>query len=240
MFVILGNHDLHEQPELTRLIAERGPTVLQNDSRVIRRGNAELVVAGIACGANGRVDASPGGQHREVVRAAPSGGELLPPLARVAEVGVWIDEAGHDDATLDVDVDRAVDPLDHLVRAAVTGRDDRAVARRDEPIHHRADIARRGADAGTLLLQRLQRQQSRAVKDEVRRRHSRKWLSMTRSRVKPSSFSESAATCSTAARCCECCVVRIERKTLIAENAANVIRIAATVKRPRESNGANL
>jgi len=47
VFVILGNHDLHEQPELTRLISERGPTVLENDSRVVRRGNAELVIAGM-------------------------------------------------------------------------------------------------------------------------------------------------------------------------------------------------
>jgi hypothetical protein len=34
-------------------------------------------------------------------------------------------------------------------------------------------------------------------------------------------------------------VVLIERKTLIAEKPAKVIRIAAIVKRPRESNGAN-
>jgi uncharacterized protein len=47
VFVTLGNHDLHEHDELARLIEERGPIVLRNDSRIVRRGTAELVVAGM-------------------------------------------------------------------------------------------------------------------------------------------------------------------------------------------------
>jgi uncharacterized protein len=47
VFVILGNHDLHAQAELAKLIAERGPVVLRNESRILRRGSAELVVAGM-------------------------------------------------------------------------------------------------------------------------------------------------------------------------------------------------
>ncbi len=47
VFVITGNHDLHDDDELVRLINERGPLVLTNDSRIIRRGTAELVIAGM-------------------------------------------------------------------------------------------------------------------------------------------------------------------------------------------------
>jgi hypothetical protein len=47
VFVTTGNHDLYQEAELVRLIRERGPVVLQNDSRAIRRGNAELIVAGM-------------------------------------------------------------------------------------------------------------------------------------------------------------------------------------------------
>lgn len=47
VFVTLGNHDLWQLDELARLIEERGPTVLRNDSRVVRRGSAQLVVAGM-------------------------------------------------------------------------------------------------------------------------------------------------------------------------------------------------
>jgi predicted MPP superfamily phosphohydrolase len=56
VFVILGNHDLHEQAELTRLIRERGPTVLENESQIVRRGNAELVIAGMDARRAGAAD----------------------------------------------------------------------------------------------------------------------------------------------------------------------------------------
>ncbi|HWZ91100.1 MAG TPA: metallophosphoesterase [Polyangiaceae bacterium] len=47
VFVTMGNHDLHQNDELARLINERGPVVLRNESRLVRRGNAALVVAGM-------------------------------------------------------------------------------------------------------------------------------------------------------------------------------------------------
>jgi predicted MPP superfamily phosphohydrolase len=47
VFVSMGNHDQWNNDELTQLVAERGPTVLRNASRVIRRGTASLNVAGV-------------------------------------------------------------------------------------------------------------------------------------------------------------------------------------------------
>jgi len=47
VFVTTGNHDLHSDDELVALISERGPVVLKNDSRIVRRGSAELVIAGM-------------------------------------------------------------------------------------------------------------------------------------------------------------------------------------------------
>jgi hypothetical protein len=80
---------------------------------------------------------------------------------------VRIDEARHDDATLDVDVDRAVDPFDGLVRASVTCRDDGSVAHGDEAIRHGADVTGCRPDPRTLVFQRRDRQETRAVKDEI-------------------------------------------------------------------------
>ncbi len=47
VFVSMGNHDQSNNDELTRLVAEHGPIVLRNASRVIRRGAAILNVAGV-------------------------------------------------------------------------------------------------------------------------------------------------------------------------------------------------
>ncbi|MEI9947576.1 MAG: metallophosphoesterase [Pseudomonadota bacterium] len=47
VFVSMGNHDQWNNDELTQLVAQHGPTVLRNASRVIRRGAAILNVAGI-------------------------------------------------------------------------------------------------------------------------------------------------------------------------------------------------
>ena len=47
VFVTMGNHDLQSEDELAGLIGELGPVVLRNESRTVRRGNAELVVAGM-------------------------------------------------------------------------------------------------------------------------------------------------------------------------------------------------
>lgn len=55
VFVSMGNHDQSNNDELTRLVAEHGPTVLRNSSQVIRRGQATLNVAGI----DGRLATAP-------------------------------------------------------------------------------------------------------------------------------------------------------------------------------------
>ncbi len=55
VFVSMGNHDQSNNDELTRLVAEHGPTVLRNSSQVIRRGAAVLNVAGI----DGRIATAP-------------------------------------------------------------------------------------------------------------------------------------------------------------------------------------
>ncbi|HET7544878.1 MAG TPA: metallophosphoesterase [Polyangiaceae bacterium] len=47
VFVSMGNHDLWNNDELSQLVAERGPTVLRDTSRVIRRGEASLNIAGV-------------------------------------------------------------------------------------------------------------------------------------------------------------------------------------------------
>ena len=47
VFVSMGNHDQSDNDELAQRIEARGPVVLRNDSRVVRRGPAQLAVAGI-------------------------------------------------------------------------------------------------------------------------------------------------------------------------------------------------
>ena len=55
VFVSMGNHDQWNNDELSGLVAQHGPTVLRNASRVIRRGAASLSVAGI----DGRLGSAP-------------------------------------------------------------------------------------------------------------------------------------------------------------------------------------
>lgn len=47
VFVCLGNHDQWDDRALSRRIEERGPVVLRNEARVVRRGDAALTVAGL-------------------------------------------------------------------------------------------------------------------------------------------------------------------------------------------------
>lgn len=54
VFVSMGNHDQADNDQLARLVDERGPTVLRNATRLIRRGDAELCVTGI----DGRIASS--------------------------------------------------------------------------------------------------------------------------------------------------------------------------------------
>src|SRR5207237_1296495 len=113
-------------------------------------------------------------------------------------MGVGIDQARHDDPTFRVADDRALHQLEPVVRFAVAGGDDRAVAGRYPTIDDRPDVASSRTDARMLLFERSECQKTRAAKKKVGLRHSRKRVSMTRSRVKPSSLRASAATCSAA------------------------------------------
>ncbi|HVU04138.1 MAG TPA: metallophosphoesterase [Polyangiaceae bacterium] len=56
VFVSLGNHDQSNPDALAQLIALEGPTVLRNSSRVVSRGAARLVVAGLDDRMTGRDD----------------------------------------------------------------------------------------------------------------------------------------------------------------------------------------
>ncbi len=56
VFVSMGNHDQWNPDELTRLIELRGPRVLRNAWQSVRRGPAELVVAGIDDRMSGKDD----------------------------------------------------------------------------------------------------------------------------------------------------------------------------------------
>jgi predicted MPP superfamily phosphohydrolase len=72
VFVSMGNHDLSNNDELTRLVAEHGPTVLRDSSRVIRRGSAVLNVAGI----DGRI-ATPPDVSRSLEQCTPGAPVVL-------------------------------------------------------------------------------------------------------------------------------------------------------------------
>lgn len=47
VFVSMGNHDQWDPETFCRVIESKGPSVLRNEHRVVRRGSAELVVAGL-------------------------------------------------------------------------------------------------------------------------------------------------------------------------------------------------
>ncbi|MEO6602932.1 MAG: metallophosphoesterase, partial [Polyangiaceae bacterium] len=66
VFVSMGNHDQANNDALTRLVRERGPKVLRNALHSIRRGDAELTLAGL----DGRV--MPGDVAR-VLGSCPNG-----------------------------------------------------------------------------------------------------------------------------------------------------------------------
>ena len=69
-------------------------------------------------------------EDREVVGAAPSSDELIPPLTRITKVGMCIDKARHDDTALGIDLDRLRNELEILPRVATPRPDDDAVTRR--------------------------------------------------------------------------------------------------------------
>ncbi len=70
VFVSMGNHDQSNNDELTRFVRERGPSVLLNAWQSLRRGGAELTLAGLA----GRV--MPGDVAR-VLGSCPPGAPII-------------------------------------------------------------------------------------------------------------------------------------------------------------------
>src|SRR2546428_12214141 len=104
------------------------------------------------------MDAAARGEARQVVGPAPARRDLLPALARVAEVRVRVDHPGHDHPPGDVTVHRALDTCEALVRVAVARRDDRSVTRGEPAAGDRADVARGGTHARPLLLERRERE----------------------------------------------------------------------------------
>jgi predicted MPP superfamily phosphohydrolase len=70
VFVSMGNHDQSNNDELTRFVSERGSTVLRNAFHTLRRGNAELTLAGL----DGRV--MPGDVAR-VLDSCPRGAPIV-------------------------------------------------------------------------------------------------------------------------------------------------------------------
>jgi uncharacterized protein len=71
VFVAMGNHDQAHNDELSALVAARGPTVLRNAATTVRRGNAQLVVAGL----DGRIPSR--AEVSRVVRSFANGAPLL-------------------------------------------------------------------------------------------------------------------------------------------------------------------
>ena len=140
------------------------------------------------------MDAAAAFEDGEIVRAALTRNEFVPPLARIAEMRVRIDESRHHDAPLGIDLARIRSALKVLPQFAAAGRDDDAVARREPAALDRADIAGRRSDPRALLFQRRKREQACAANDEIGLGHSRKCASITRLRSNFSSFSASAVT----------------------------------------------
>ena len=94
VFVSMGNHDQANNDELSRFVAERGPVVLRNTSQVIRRGDAQLSIAGL----DGRVRPA---DIARVVQACPSGAPIVLlshypwPFKAAAEAGADLVLVGH-------------------------------------------------------------------------------------------------------------------------------------------------
>src|SRR5439155_9276690 len=110
-------------------------------------------------------------EHREVIRTTPPRHELVPPLARITEMSVRIDETRHHDAALGIDLDRFRRALEVMPRVATTGRDNDAVARCEPTAVDRADVACRRADARLLFLEWRQCEKTRTSYDEIRLGH---------------------------------------------------------------------
>ena len=97
------------------------------------------------------MDATAALENGKIVRAASSSDELIPPLTRIAEMRVRIDESRHDNASLGVDLHRLRHELEILPRVAAPSPDNDAVTRREPPAIDRAHVAGCRTDAGLLI-----------------------------------------------------------------------------------------
>ena len=79
-----------------------------------------------------------------------------------------IDEAGHHDTALGIELDRIRRSLEVVPRISATRGDDHPIARREPTALDRTNIACCRADAGPLILQRRQREKASASYDEIR------------------------------------------------------------------------
>ena len=70
VFVSMGNHDQANNDELSRFVSERGSTVLRNTWHTLRRGDAQLTLAGL----DGRVRT---GDIARVVKSCPSSAPIV-------------------------------------------------------------------------------------------------------------------------------------------------------------------
>jgi hypothetical protein len=127
----------------------------------------QLVIARLARRAHRRVDAASALEDGEVVGAALPRHELVPALARIAEMRMCVDEAGHDDAPLGVDLDRVSGAIKFLPAVSATRRDNDAVACREPSAFDRAHIACRRADTRLLVTERCKREKPSASDDEI-------------------------------------------------------------------------
>ena len=167
-----------DHPQLPQLLGGlESVAALHFDGRRAERDRAretssdqreQVVVARLARRPHRRMDAAATLEHREVIRTTPPRHELVPPLARITEMRVRVDEPGHHDAPFGIDLDRFRRALEVMPRVATTGRDNDAVARCEPTAVDRADVACRRADARLLILERRQCEKTRASYDEIR------------------------------------------------------------------------
>ena len=108
------------------------------------------------------MDAAAALEDGEVVGPALPRDELVPPLTRVAEMRVCINEARHDNTSLGIDLDRVWSAVEILPTVAATRRDNEAVARCDPSAVDRAHIACGRTDPRLLVPERRECEQTSA------------------------------------------------------------------------------
>ena len=181
----VGHRDVHrrfgpdarDEPQLPELLVglEPIPALDLDGRRAERHGASETrpgereegLVGRFARRAHGRVDPAAPLEHGEIVGATLSRRELVPPLTRVAEVRVRIDEAGKDDTAPHLAFDRTGGQLELLPAIAAAGRQDRPVACHEPAVVDGADVAGRRPDPRLLQPEGRERQQAGTADEEI-------------------------------------------------------------------------